>query len=83
MSNEQHIDQAINEIINTRDFCGDERAALHAVESDHRIRFTPAEKKEIWAKVNGTWKESQVAAGAKILNEHERRAACKALEEAE
>ena len=81
MSNAQHIQTAVDTIINTRDFCGDERQALRDVESDNRIRFTTEEKQEIWARVNGTWKESQIAAGAKILTDHQHRAAYAALEE--
>lgn len=81
MSNTQHITEAVETIISTRDFCGDEKAALRSVESDRHIRFTEAEKQEIWSKVNGTWKESQVAAGANILTPHERKQACAALED--
>lgn len=75
------IDQAVSEILTTRDFCGDEREALRAVESDNGVKFTADERREIWGRVNGTWKESQVAAGAKILSSHERQSACRALED--
>lgn len=83
MSNTQHIQEAVDTILATRDFCGDEQQALRDVQADRRIHFTTAEKKEIWAKVNGTWRECQKACEAKILTSHERQAACKALEDDE
>ena len=75
-----NIEQAVSEILATRDMCGDEQQCLRDIESELG-KFSATELQEIWAKVNGTWKESQVAAGAKILNSHERDAAHAALED--
>ena len=74
------IHTAVDSIITTRDFCGDERACLRQVEIDFGIKFTLEERKEIAGRVAGTWREFQVEAGAKILTADERRSACAALE---
>jgi len=59
----QHIDSAIEAVLATRDFCGDERQAIKDIEGDFVIRFTEIEKRCISRAVELQWKESQSAAG--------------------
>jgi hypothetical protein len=83
MSNQEVITEAVDTILNTRDFCGDERQALRDVQADRKVKLSSDEVAEVWARVNGTWREHQIAAGAKILTPDERAAACRALEDDE
>jgi len=78
---ERHIDAVADEIVNTRDFCGNERNALLTYQLENGIVFTPTECVIIAHTVEGTWKGSQVAAGVVApLSTSERFQAYKDLE---
>ena len=57
------IDHAVDVIINTRDFCGDERQAVRDLCADYDI----ADWKKVWRianfRANGKWNQYQKDAG--------------------
>ena len=80
MSNAQYIQEAADAVVTTRDFCGSESNAIRMVEDDYGIRFTSEERFEIMSRADGTWRESQIQAGARILTPDQRRKAYRDLE---
>lgn len=69
---------AAQQILNARDFCGNESKALFDWQADNR-KLTPDEKLEVWAIVSHQWRKSQFEAGAKVLNSYQRRIAYASL----
>lgn len=68
------LNDAVETILNTRDFCGNEREALLDWQDENR-RLTPEERTSVWAAVEWHWRKSQVEAGATILTADQRRRA--------
>lgn len=77
---EERIQQCADEILNARDCCGDEQEAMREFEAEHG-KFTQQQRKMVRKSVAQQWKQSQKAAGAKILNANQRASAEHALEE--
>ena len=70
-----------DEVVTTREFCGDEHQAMLDFQSDHAVRFHPLEVKRIKAIVNQTWSDMQQQAGVVApINSWERININKALE---
>lgn len=63
MNINQVIASTIDLILATRDFCGDERAALRDAQDDFGRRFTESEKRAIADGVRRGWSQSQADAG--------------------
>ncbi len=59
------INNAVQTIIQTRDFCGDEREALRDWQSENGIRLTAHQKQQVWEDVEKEWSLCQIQAGVK------------------
>ena len=74
------IEQAIMELIATRDMCGDERQTLKDFEREFGT-FTETQRDDIRSSADGAWRRSQRAAGVcKPITSNERMAIELALE---
>ena len=69
------MDDAIETILNTRDFCGDEKLALSEWE-DENGRLSDHQRSQVWQQVGQEWRLSQLGAKVKhALSDTERLAA--------
>lgn len=58
----ERIASIVAELVNTRNFCGDERSALRDFEADNG-KFTPAERQQVQRELAASWRADQAAAG--------------------
>lgn len=83
MTRDEAIKVAVDQVVATRDMCGDELQAVRDVQDDLNIRFTPGELGRIAQEVRDIWQDCQAAAGVvpeKRLSMQDRMDAEKALE---
>jgi hypothetical protein len=63
---EHIIDEAVDAIINARDFCGSEKEAVIIVVDDHKIK-APADRNKVWKiakfRANARWNKFKREAG--------------------
>jgi hypothetical protein len=70
------IDEVVDLILTTRDFCGDESDALREWRLENNVLITFGDSKEIRRRINAEWASCQVAAGVKKpLTDSQRRKA--------
>lgn len=80
-TSEERIAQAAQEILNTRDCCGDEREALRDYEASNG-RFTADERDRVYDAVENAWRQSQRDAGVtKPISAGERLSITNALDQ--
>ncbi len=83
MTRSEAIQIAVDQVVTTRDMCGDELQAIRDVQDDLHIRFTPGELGRIAQEVRNVWQDCQAAAGVvpeKRLSMQDRMDAERALE---
>ena len=59
---ENRIESAVDQLINTRQFCGSEREALRDFEAD-RGPFSGEERERVWIALGERWSMEQINAG--------------------
>lgn len=69
---------AVECLVSTRDMCGDEKLALRDWEFENG-QLEEHEKRAVLEQVETEWRESQTAAGARILSAEQRIDAYRAL----
>lgn len=72
------LDDAVQTILNTRDFCGDEQEALKDWIAENRPLSTQ-ERMDVWRMVETVWRKSQIQSGAKIISPQQRAKAYAAI----
>ena len=77
-----NINDAVQTIIEARDFCGDEREALRDWQHENG-RLTTHQKQQVWEAVEREWSICQTEAGVIFpISNHERRQIFGSLESA-
>ena len=59
------MENLIETLLTTRDFCGDEKDALSVWECENEITLSAEQRAHVWKKLNQEWKKYQIEAGAK------------------
>lgn len=73
------LNDLIETLISTRDFCGDEQQALKDWQADNR-KLSAKEVMDVWRMFEILWNKNQVSAGVKFpIHPDERRAITKIL----
>lgn len=68
-----NLTDAVETILNTRAFCGNEAEALREWQAENG-KLTVAERAEVWAAVETAWRKSQLEAGVQFPLSTEERA---------
>ena len=66
VSFENHVGFCADEIITTRDFCGDEAEVIAEYCAEYNLLKTPEFVSSVIAVANGTWIKAQKAAGVEF-----------------
>ena len=62
----ENKNRAARAVLNTRDFCGDERQALKDFCSENSVELTEDFQRSVFSIVEATWKQSQNKAGVNL-----------------